>query len=286
MRKVTLSAIILIAGWSAAIAQGATASSVSCLLCAKADFSAIDKYWGGDHQRYKPPHKVDPFEKIMNFYKPNGDEAGDREGFNIHELGRKQIYFGIALGINIANYRIVRKPFTGTDTIKTISPGFGPGFNLGIIANWQFSKYFDLRLIPTLSFSDRSIKYTTILRQHPDTTLPISSIYLDFPLQLRFKSDPIKNTRVYVIAGLRYDYDLASNSTARTTSILKVDKNDMAAEYGVGLMIYFPYFIMSPELKVTQGFLNINSPTQGFIYSSVIQKLYSRTYTFTLNLEG
>jgi hypothetical protein len=287
MRKIILSISIIIACLLTATGQQTAAlTTTGCMLCQKAKLSAVDLYWGGDHKGYKPPHHVDPWGKVMNFYKPNGDEAGDREGFNIHELGRKQIYFGIALGVNVANYKIVRKPLTGIDTIKTVTAGIGPGFNLGIIGNWQFSKYFDLRFIPTLSFADRNIKYTTILRQHPDTTLPVSSIYLDFPLQLRFKSDPIKNVRVYVIAGIRYDYDLASNSSARTSSILKVDKTDLAAEYGIGLMIYFPYFIMSPELKVSQGLLNINSPTQGLIYSTVIQKLYSRTFTFTLNLEG
>ncbi len=287
LRKIIFISLILITCCGAAIAQEAFAVASSCMFPNKTQWSALDLYWGGDHKGYKPPHKVDPWGKVMNFYKPTGDEAGDREGFNIHELGRKQVYFGIALGVNVANYRIVRKPFTGNnDTVKTIGPGVGPGFNLGIIANWQFNKYFDLRIIPTLSFADRSVKYTTILRQHPDTTLPVSSIYLDFPLQLRFKSDPIKNTRVYVIAGVRYDYDLASNSSARNASLLKVGKHDLAAEYGIGLMIYFPYFIMSPEFKVSQGFLNVNSPTQNYIYSTVIQKLYSRTYTFTLNLEG
>jgi hypothetical protein len=286
MRKIIATiALLITCSWTAMSQDIASITTTSCLLSRRANLSALDLYWA-DNGKYKPPHKVDPWGKVMNFYRPTGDEAGDREGFNIHELGRKQIYFGIALGINVANYRIVRKPLTGTDTIKTVLPGYGPGFNLGIIGNWQFSKYFDLRFIPTLSFADRSIKYTTVLRQHPDTVLPVSSIYLDFPLQLRFKSDPIKNTRIYVMGGIRYDYDLASNSTARTTSILKVDKTDIAAEYGVGVMIYFPYFIMSPEFKVSQGIVNINSPTNGFIYSSVIQKLYSRTYTFTLNLEG
>jgi hypothetical protein len=285
LRKITLSLLLLVIT-SIGIAQDVP-KTISCMLCRQAQFATADKFYGGDHHGYKPPHHVDPWGKIMNWYRPQGDEAGDREGFNIHELGRKQIYFGIALGINAANYRIVRKPFTGNnDTIRTINPGFGPGFNLGIIGNWQFSKYFDIRFIPTLSFADRTIKYTTTFRQHPDTTLPINSIYLDFPLQLRFKSDPIKNVRVYVIAGARYDYDLASNASAKTNSLIRAGKNDAAGEYGVGLMIYFPYFIMSPEFKVSQGFINVNSPTQNFIYSTVIQKLYSRTYTFTLNLEG
>lgn len=286
VRKIILS-IIIIALWGSAIAQDAAVSTPVSVVRQKIALSFMGLSLNGDRGRYKPPHKTDPWGKVMNFYKPNGDEAGDREGFNIHELGRKQIYFGIALGVNVANYKIVRKPFTGNnDTIRTMRSGIGPGFNLGIIANWQFSKYFDLRFIPTLSFADRTLKYTTILRQHPDTSLSVSSIYLDFPLQLRFKSDPIKNTRVYVIAGVRYDYDLASNSSARSQGLLKVGKHDVAAEYGIGFMIYFPYFIMSPEFKVTHGFINVNSPTQNFVYSTVIQKLYTRTFTFTLNLEG
>jgi hypothetical protein len=261
------------------------ACGTSCLLCRQAQFAAA-AYTGNDG-RYHPPHKVDPFGKVMNFYRPNGDEAGDREGFNVHEIGAKQVYFGIALGINVANYKVVRKPYTGgIDTIKTIGSSIGPGFNLGIIANWQFHRYFDLRLIPTLSFSDKTVNYTTILRTTPDYSETISSIYLDFPLQLRFKSDPIKNTRIFVIAGMRYDYDLASNSSTRDNDLLKVGKNDADAEYGIGVMIYFPYFIMSPEFKISQGIINVNSPTHNYVYSTVIEKLYSRTYTFTLNLEG
>jgi hypothetical protein len=279
-------------------AQDSLGFKVSCMVCRsaimplmastqqmkKAEFldGGVDR-----NGRYHAPHKADYWSKIRNFYKPNGDEAGDREGFNVHELGRKQIYFGIALGVNVANYRIIHKPFEGVnDTIKSMKPGLGPGFNLGIIANWQFHRYFDLRIIPTLSFSDKSINYTTILRRDPNVKQTISSIYLSFPLQIRFKSEPIKNTRLYLIGGCRYDYDLASNSNTRANTLLKVSKHDFSVDYGCGVMIYFPYFIMSPEFKISQGVLNVNSPTKGYVYSRVIERLYSRTYTFTLNLEG
>ncbi len=115
----------------------------------------------------------------------------------------------------------------------------------------------------------------------------MSSIYLDFPVQLRFKSEPIKDFRFYVIMGGKYDYDLASNVKARQASdLIKLQRNDVAAEAGIGFMIYFPYFIMSPELKVDRGVLNILAPTPGLIYSRTLQAIYSRTITFTLNLEG
>lgn len=206
---------------------------------------------------------------------------------NAYNLSRKQIYFGIALGGNISSYTIIKKPYIpGNDSIKSFSNKYGGGFNLGIIGNWQFHKNWDLRLVPQLAFSDKNIEYTTVNKRQSIVKQTISSIYLDFPLYVRFKSDPIKDFRIYVLAGLRYDLDLASNANVRDKLMMKVTKHDAAASVGVGVMIYFPYFIMSPELSFSHGFININSPTNNYIYSRVIDKLYSHTFNFTLHLEG
>ena len=201
-------------------------------------------------------------------------------------MSKKTIYFGIAMGVNVADFKIINAPLApGNDSIHYIKTRIGPGFNLGIIGNYQFHKYFDLRFIPTLSFSDKNIVYTDL--NNKDIVKDVSSIYLDFPLQLRFKSDPVKDFRVYGITGIRYDYDLASNVKARKADdIIKLHNNDVAAELGIGFMIYFPYFILSPELKVSRGVVNILYQTPGLIYSRTMQALYSRTFTFTLNLEG
>ncbi|MDW8272691.1 MAG: hypothetical protein RMJ53_00490 [Chitinophagales bacterium] len=43
---------------------------------------------------------------------------------------------------------------------------------------------------------------------------------------------------------------------------------------------------MSPEFKFTHGILNIHAPTEGLIYSRVLDRLFSRALTITLNLEG
>lgn len=209
-----------------------------------------------------------------------------RAQFNYNEMSKKTIYFGIAMGVNVGDFKIINAPLTpANDSIHFIRTKIGPGFNLGIIGNYQFHKYFDLRFIPTLSFSDKNIVYTDL--RNNTITKDISSIYLDFPVQLRFKSDPVKDFRVYGLIGMRYDYDLASNVKARKADdIIKLQKNDVAAEIGIGFMIYFPYFILSPELKVSRGVVNVLSQTPGLIYSRTLQAVYSRTFTFTLNLEG
>lgn len=122
-----------------------------------------------------------------------------------------------------------------TIRIKSFSSKVGAGFNLGIISNWQFHRNFDLRFIPTLSFAERKIEYAVKQKRQSVVMIPqnIPSIYLDFPLLLRFKSEPIKDFRLYALAGIRFDVDLASNSNNRDKLLLKVKKYDIAAEYGV-----------------------------------------------------
>jgi hypothetical protein len=110
---------------------------------------------------------------------------------------------------------------------------------------------------------------------------------MNFPLQVRYKSDPIKDFRIFVIAGMRYDFDLASNQKSRKAlDIIKLKRHDLSVEYGLGMMFYFPYFILTPEFKMSHGVLDIHEPTEGLIYSRVLQKLYSRSFTFSINIEG
>lgn len=207
---------------------------------------------------------------------------------NYLEKGNKLIYFGIAVGVNYGDYKVVRKPKLDallTDSIKLVSSKFGPGFDLGIIGNLQFHKYWDLRMVPTLSFSDKSIEFTD--QDDIVTKKTISSIYLSLPLYLRYKSKPINDFRFFVLGGFRYNYDLNSNSNERNTeSQLLVNKHDIGAEMGFGFQIFFQSFVLSPEIKVFHSLTNIKEPNEGLIYSRSIDKMFSRIFTLTINLEG
>ena len=207
---------------------------------------------------------------------------------NYLEKGNKLIYFGIAVGVNYGDYKVVRRPKLDalqTDSVKLISSKFGPGFDLGIIGNLQFHKYWDLRLVPTLSFSDQSVEFTD--QDNNELTKTVSSIYLSMPLYLRYKSKPIKDFRFFVLGGMRYNYDLNSNSNERNTeSQLLVAKHDVGAEMGFGFQVFFPSFVLSPEIKVFHSLTNIKRPNEALIYSRAIDKMFSRIFTLTINLEG
>lgn len=205
---------------------------------------------------------------------------------NYMELSGKKIYFGISLGINGADYKLIPAPnVVRHDSMYDFKTKVGPGFNLGIIGNLQVHKYFDIRFIPSLAFSERSIEY----RMTDGTTQKknVSAIYVDLPLEFRYKSKPIKDFRMFVMAGVRYQYDLNSNSKARKSQdLVKMKPHDFQIEYGFGFQYYFPYFILSPEFKMSHGVLDLNVKNDGLIYQRVLERMLSRAFTVTINFEG
>lgn len=89
-----------------------------------------------------------------------------------------------------------------------------------------------------------------------------------------------------MMAGLKYDIDLASNSTARNAEdLVKLKKFDYGYEAGIGFNFYLPFVTLSPELKVSNGLSNIHSRDPNLLYSNVLDKLQSRMIVFSIHLE-
>lgn len=212
-----------------------------------------------------------------------GQEASAQR--NQYKYVNRSLYFGISLGFNTQNFRVVHdQSFIYNDSIQSITSTRGPGFNLGIVGNLSMGDYFDLRFVPALVFGDKRLQY-----QQRDSLLSrtIESIILDFPLTVRFKSQPIREVKFYVLAGMKYSLDLASNAKARRADDqVKVFRSDLSVEYGLGIQIFFPLFIFSPEIKFSQGVMDLHARNPNLIYSSTIDKLFSRTLTISLNFEG
>lgn len=198
---------------------------------------------------------------------------------------KRRIKFGIHMGVNVSNFRAFRsEAFVQTDSLFAIKAQNGLGFNLGIISSLYLHKNFELRFVPTLVFSERTLDY-----EFENSTSPqkLESISVEFPLQIKFKSDPIKDFRFYVIAGMKYGLDLAANSESRNAdNIVKLSRTDWGVEYGFGIEINFPLFVLVPEFKVGNGIRNVHSLDQNLIFSNTLDKLKNRTFTFSINFEG
>ncbi len=226
---------------------------------------------------------------LTTVYSSNAQRAVE---LNLPDHDNKPYYFGIVLGFNSSHYNITHHPyFLQRDTISVVESKNSNRIHLGIMANLQLTKHLDLRAYPlNLIFSEKVFGYTQKLPSETTSTVEkqsVESIVMSFPFQVRLKSDRINNFRVYTLAGMKYDFDLASNSGARNSdNIVKVNQSDYGLEGGIGFLFFFPYFILSPEIKFSYGLSNVHSRDESLRYSNVIDKMNSRMILFSLHFEG
>ena len=200
---------------------------------------------------------------------------------------KRDFHFGISLALNSSNYKItLDSNYITQNEILEAHAQSNPGFSLGILSDLHISRSFELRFIPDLAFSDRSIRY----KLSTTDTIPvktIESVYLEFPVHLKYRSRPYKDIRLYVIGGFKYSIDMQSNASARLAeNLIKVVRNDIAAEYGMGVEFHLPLVIISPEIKVSYGLVNILKPDDNLNFSRVLGGLRARSIMFALHFEG
>ncbi len=222
---------------------------------------------------------------LMLFAKP---ALAQRPLLNMPEHDDKPYYFGITFGFNTSVYQIsYTSAFANTDTFKRIQPHWQPGFNLGLIGNLRLSSFIDLRFVPSLAFASKNLNYQYGSPSDSTVNKTIESIYMHLPLQLKFKSDRIKNFRFYGLGGIKFDYDLAANARSRRPDeFLKVSPNDFGYEIGVGFEFFNPNFIFSPEIKLSQGLTNQLYPDHGLQLTNAINTLKTRMIVISIHLEG
>jgi hypothetical protein len=209
----------------------------------------------------------------------------------LEDHDNKPYYFGITLSGNVARFQTeLHEHFLNQDSILVAEPLNSGGFSLGLLATTRLSRRFEARFNPQLTFLDRSISYNLNYPDHDQKTTiikKIESVVVTFPLQAKFRSDRIGNFRVYLLGGGKVDFDLASNARARKAEeLVKIQKFDYGVEGGIGFNFYFPSFIFSPEIKISNGLRNIHSRDEHLKYSNVIDRIQSRQIVFSIHLEG
>ncbi len=211
-----------------------------------------------------------------------------RDNINQETHDDKPFHFGINIGFNRSHFNFTHHPrFLQYDTIMDVESVNSAGINLAWLVNLRMSNHFDLRLHPLdLTFAEESFLYNEKYTEDSNVEKKVQSITLSFPFQFAFSSDRINNFKVYTIAGGKFDYDLASNATARKAEdLVKLKPFDFSVEVGLGFHIYFPYFVLSPEIKLSSGITNLHSRDPNLRYSNVIDKINSRMVTFSFTVE-
>lgn len=258
---------------------------------------------------------------------PQSVLAQTNKPLNLKNYDNEPYHFGFIIAYNqmsysfkyIDNYSIL--PHASSEYPNTADVNFNvdatyfarsieskpqPGFTVGVVGNLRLGKYFDLRLIPSLSFGTRTITYH-IFKDMPDGAAlqdldyeinkSILSTFIEFPLQVKYRSKRLNNIAAYIICGPNFKFDIASQKKSRidvtdaetgqeitVVDNIKVKKTDIAFELGAGFDFYNAYFKMGVEIKMGYGLLNILD-SQNLIYDSSIKSLHNKTFQLSLTFE-
>jgi len=222
----------------------------------------------------------------------DAQRAGDI-GKNLAAFDRRKYRFGMHLGYNNSSF-FLKRNFDPefNDSLITLTSFKQPGFIIYTLAAFHFNKNVSARFGPGISPRVRILNYEFL--QENGTVKPfdkeIRSFYVDFPLDIKYRSDRINNFAVYIAAGGQYSLDVASqknvDNSAIENSFVKIKNGNYLANVGGGFDFFLPYFKFGIELRYSYGLRNLIIQEEGSIFSSPINKLSSRNFTLAFTFEG
>ncbi len=216
-----------------------------------------------------------------------------RGEYNKPDHDDKPYHFGINIGINRSHFSFGHHPlFLERDSVMKVESVNSTGLNLAWLVDKRLSEHFNLRTFPlNLTFTEKAFQYNLtypdrVIGEDSITTKKVQSISLTLPIQIKFSSDRIGNFKVYMLGGVKAEYDMAANAGAKKAeNLIKLNRLDYGVEAGLGFHFYYPYFVLTTELKTGWGLGNLHSRDANLKFSNVIDKINSRTITFSLTVE-
>ena len=178
-----------------------------------------------------------------------------------------------------------------------------PGFTVGIIGSKRLGRYFDLRFIPSLSFGCRYLYYSIKLdykEEYHETygesemislgtkSQGINTVFVEFPLNIKYRSKRYNNIGAYLMAGVNPKIDLGSRKKKNIESGLVTKRFDLASDIGVGFDFYNQWFKMGIEIKMSYGMLDIiehTSSQNAPLFTSPIDKLSNKMFQISMLFE-
>lgn len=179
---------------------------------------------------------------------------------------------------------------TDVQDFKSISAPVTGGAGLGIPIRMRVSEHVDLRFSPGVLFSTYKVNYAFKDPDLADELKEFNTSIAEFPLGLRLKSDRLNNVRAFMMGGLKYSFDWSSSKKKNNDDNVGINKNllykknFLSYEAGLGMEIYFEYFKLSPEFKMSYS-INDMIRREGNAFDRPLERAKLRQFTFTLYIE-
>ncbi len=218
--------------------------------------------------------------------------AQTRSGTNLPRFDSRFYHFGFLLSYNTSSFYIDRKfPPNPNDSLLSIENVPQAGFNLALLASYNPIKNVNIRFIPGLSFQDRGMNFTfrTFAGETETFLKRTESVWLDFPIILKLRTNRTGNFAAYALMGGKYSMDMqsqkdVSQALARDI-IVKLSDRDVSLDFGGGFDFFLQYFKFAVEFKTSIGMRNvlISEPTP---FSAPIDQLRTRAFIVSFTFEG
>jgi hypothetical protein len=208
--------------------------------------------------------------------------ANKRVELNLPHYDERRLHYGFTIGINSTKFKKTESEYYLNDTtLLAVKTPRSPGFSLGFIVNLKLVEFFDLRLLPTVSFYERTVEYNVNGSTDKQTIEPV---FLELPLMLKYKSERRRNSRMYMIAGIKPAIEAGAKKKDKKETDLRTNNKDLSLEYGFGFDIYYPLFKFSPEIRVSHGLINMLSKDPN-PFSQSLTRLTSHTISVYLHFQ-
>jgi hypothetical protein len=211
---------------------------------------------------------------------------------NLGNFDNRYYHFGFLLSANTSSFYIDYKPdFTFGDSLLGIDNVPQAGFNLALLASFNPIKNVNLRFLPGLSFQDRGLNFRYRLTDGTveSFTKKTESVWLQFPLLIKLRTNRVGNFAAYALVGGTYGIDMQSQKNVDNAVagkiVVKLEKTDMTFDAGGGFDFFLPYFKFGIEMKTCIGLNNVLIQENNR-FTDPIAKLRTRTFVVSLCFEG
>lgn len=157
--------------------------------------------------------------------------------------------YGFYLGLNKNSFKIAYKPSEVSKPNVKIDEKIG--FNVGLIADFKLNDNLNLRFEPGLVSNNKDL-YFTHIQTKTDSVREAGSTFLHLPFLLKASTNRLNNIRPYVIGGVSFDYNFASNEkngNDNASGEFRMKSVVFMYEVGIGIDLYLRFFKLSPSIR-------------------------------------
>ena len=206
-----------------------------------------------------------------------------RFGVNNPNYDERFLSYGFVLGVNTTAYQIKHADAFEApqfDSLLSIQPQNANGFTLGLMLNMKLAEYLDFRIMPSVGFYEHSLEYNYSRSREVKI---VESTMVEVPLLFKYKSQRRKNTRMYIVGGIKPALEAASQTDGGEESdeVLPINELDLSLDIGFGFDCYLPLFKFSPEIRFSRGILNRLGSDRN-IFSEPLDRVNTNTVTVFL----